>query len=166
MSVINLITLDCSRSNGLPPGPSIITSKYLRLSSCGRAEIPGAGSATRRSVSYKERDEKVGIKDLIDLLNLDNSLHNLISTCISELEGFYWLYLWKGHVRTAKDNKRPRIIALVEVKSMVKSRVSFDESASSIVADTQKNKYGPCSVLPVFKYQTTYCNFELESLNI
>src|SRR5712691_9317275 len=35
--------------NGLPSGPWIVTSKYLRLSSCGAADIPGAGSATRRS---------------------------------------------------------------------------------------------------------------------
>ena len=37
--------------NGLPSGPWMVTSKYLRLSSWGAAEIPGAGSATSRSVS-------------------------------------------------------------------------------------------------------------------
>src|ERR1700722_886800 len=40
------------RWNGLPSGPCIVTSKYLKLSSCGAAVIPGAGSATSRSVSY------------------------------------------------------------------------------------------------------------------
>lgn len=40
-----------SPSNGLPPGPAMTTSKYLRLSSCGVASIPGAGSATSLSVS-------------------------------------------------------------------------------------------------------------------
>lgn len=38
-------------ANGLPSGPWIVTSKYLKLSSCGAAVIPGAGSATSRSVS-------------------------------------------------------------------------------------------------------------------
>ena len=39
--------------NGLPSGPWMVTSKYLRLSSCGAAEIPGRGSAIRRSVSCR-----------------------------------------------------------------------------------------------------------------
>lgn len=38
-------------SNGLPLGPAIVTSKYRRLSACGAALIPGAGSLARRSVS-------------------------------------------------------------------------------------------------------------------
>jgi hypothetical protein len=38
-------------SNGDPPGPAIVTSKYRKLSSCGDAEIPGAGSAASLSVS-------------------------------------------------------------------------------------------------------------------
>lgn len=42
---------------GLPSGPWILTSKYLRLSSCGAAEMPGAGSATRRSVSCDEETQ-------------------------------------------------------------------------------------------------------------
>lgn len=37
--------------NGLPSGPAMMTSKYRRLSSCGMALIPGAGSATSRWVS-------------------------------------------------------------------------------------------------------------------
>lgn len=38
-------------SKGDCPGPAMITSKYRRLSSCGVALIPGAGSAIKRSVS-------------------------------------------------------------------------------------------------------------------
>jgi len=38
-------------SKGLPFGPSITTSKYRRFSSCGWAEMPGAGSTASRSVS-------------------------------------------------------------------------------------------------------------------
>lgn len=45
----------CVRWKGLPSGPSMVTSKYLRLSSCGKACIPGAGSATRRSVSCSSK---------------------------------------------------------------------------------------------------------------
>ena len=70
-----------SLSNGLPPGPSIITSKYLRLSSWGRAETPGAGSATSRSVSYKKENNgkcrhKDSVQDIFGLFNLDNSLRS------------------------------------------------------------------------------------------
>lgn len=43
--------------NGLPSGPWMVTSKYLKLSSWGAADIPGAGSATRRSVSYGRINE-------------------------------------------------------------------------------------------------------------
>ena len=42
-------------SYGLPTGPCIMTSKYLRLSSCGLALMPGAGSLISLCVSLTIR---------------------------------------------------------------------------------------------------------------
>lgn len=52
VEIMTLMQAQDIRSKGLPSGPVIATSKYRRLSSCGTALIPGAGSAINRSVSY------------------------------------------------------------------------------------------------------------------
>lgn len=79
-----------------------MTSKYRKLSSCGAAEMPGAGSCTRRSVSCcigqkLERDVQIRFGDVST--DLDDPLRDdeYISIRLVQMVVWLFVYLWKSH---------------------------------------------------------------------